>query len=92
MAGALAICGDDFEAPARQIARENGIPHIEEDGLTVQIGYYDAGGIYGDFSEYKNFEADPDPDTRFFSRSHDRAWEREKKQITALFYFLFYLL
>ena len=63
MAGVLGICDDDFEVVARQIAQENGLPSTKSEGLIVQIGYYDEDDQYGDFSKYKDFEPDPDPDT-----------------------------
>ena len=66
MAGALDICGDDFEAAARQIAQENGLPFTAEEGLTVQVGYYDANNKYEeDLSVYKDFVADDDDSTDY---------------------------
>ena len=52
LAGVWHMCDGDYETVIRQIAQENGIPHTADDGLTVQVGYYDAGGQYDNFSEY----------------------------------------
>ncbi len=63
MAGAIHMCGSDPVLVAREIARANGIPHSEDEGLVVALGFYDEHGIYEDFSEYKDFVEDPFPDT-----------------------------
>ena len=62
MAGALGMCSDDFEAVTRQIARENGLP-FDEESLVVAAGFYDVADDYGDFTAYRDFAVDPDPDT-----------------------------
>ena len=69
LAGVWHMCDGNFEAVVRQIAQENGIPHTAEDGLAVQVGYYDAGGQHDDFSEYgsgyEDFVADADTSTGY---------------------------
>lgn len=62
MAGAAALCDDDPVAVATYIAEENGLD-TEEGNLSVVLGYYDENNGYGDFSEYKDFIADPDSST-----------------------------
>ena len=61
MAGALELCGEDPVQAARDIAVANGCP--DTDALSVQLGFYDELGEYADFTEFRDFEADPDPDT-----------------------------
>ena len=69
MAGVWHMCDGDYESVVRQIAQENGLPSTVEEGLTVHVGYYDAGGQYDDFSEYgseyEDFVADSDPATSY---------------------------
>ncbi len=55
MAGAFAMCDDDFEAVARQIAQENGLPSTEMEGLIILQGFYDEKDQYDDFPVYKDF-------------------------------------
>lgn len=65
MAGAMDLCGADPAATARRIAAQNGIEGaLDEDTLKVRPGFYDANDAYpDDFSEFRDFEADPDPET-----------------------------
>ena len=69
LAGVWHMCDSDCETIIRQIAQENGIPNTAEDGLTVHVGYYDAGGQYDNFSEYgseyEDFVADSDTSTSY---------------------------
>ena len=57
MAGAFAMCDDDFEAVAvaQQIAQENGLPFTEMEGLIILQGFYDEKDQYDDFPVYKDF-------------------------------------
>ena len=64
LAAAAHICDEDYEDVARQIASENHIPS-ESDSLSVEIGYYDLGDEHDDFAVYRDFVADPDPETSY---------------------------
>ena len=64
LAGAVHICGGDYEDISRQIAQENGIPYSSE-SLAVILGYYDLGDEYDDFALYKDFVADSDTSTSY---------------------------
>ena len=59
MAGVRALCSGNAAETARAVAVENGLP--DTDALTVSVGFYDELGLYGDFSEFTDFEADPLP-------------------------------
>ena len=64
LAGAVHICGGDYEDISRQIALENGIPYSSE-SLAVILGHYDLGDEYDDFAVYKDFVADSDTSTSY---------------------------
>ena len=63
LAGSIHLCGEDPVLTAREIAKANGIPYTEEEGLDVALGFYDEHDRYEDFGVYKDFVEDPDPNT-----------------------------